>query len=38
MLCGDQEGWGGTEAPQRGDTYLLTADSRCCTAETNTTL
>ena len=29
---------GGREAQEGGDTYILTADSGCCTVETNTTL
>ena len=28
---------GGREVQERGDIYILMADSRCCMAETNTT-
>ena len=41
MLCGDLEGWDagkGIEAQGEGDTCIHMADSRCCPAETNTTL
>ena len=41
MLCDDLKGWdggGGREAQERGDICILTADSHCCTAETNTAL
>ena len=43
MLCDDLEGWEGgggigREAPEGGDICIHTADSLCCTAETNTTL
>ena len=31
-------GWGGREAQEGGDICVTTADSLCCTAETNTTL
>ena len=41
-LCGDLGEWGrevgGEEAQEGGDTCILMADLRCCTAETNTTL
>ena len=36
QLCGDLEGWGGREAQEGGDIGTPTADSRCCTSETNT--
>ena len=35
MLCGDLNG---KEIQNRGDICTCTADSLCCTAETNTTL
>ena len=41
MLCDHLEGWdreGGREAQEGGDIGIHTADSLCCTAETNTTL
>ena len=41
VLSGDLEGWdgGGEREVQEGvDTCTLIAGSRCCTAETNTTL
>ena len=41
MLCDDLEGWdtaGGREGSEGGGICILTADSRCCTAETNTAL
>ena len=42
VLCGDLEGWDGgmgrREAEEGGDICILIADSRCCIAETNTTL
>ena len=41
MLCDDLDGWDGggrKEVQERGDTCVLTADSRWCTAETKTTL
>ena len=31
-------GGGGREVPEGGDIRILMADSRCCMAETNTTL
>ena len=31
-------GWGGREAQERGDICIPTADSLCCTVETNTIL
>ena len=34
----DEGGVGGREAQEGGDICILTADSCCCTAETNTTL
>ena len=34
MLCGDLNG----KKIQRGDIYICTDDSLCCTAKTNTTL
>ena len=41
MLCDDLEGWDGRwgerEAQEGGDICILTADSHCCTIETNTT-
>ena len=39
VLCDDLEGWGeGRKVNKGGDICLLIADSRYCTAETNTTL
>ena len=43
MLCDHLEGWdreGGREMQEGGDTVLCmhTADSLCCTAETNTAM
>ena len=39
MLCDDLEGWGRWEEVQEGgDIRTHTADSLCCTTETNTTL
>ena len=41
MLCDDLEGWDRKdkrEAQEGGDICILTADSLCCTTETNTTL
>ena len=42
MPCDDPEGWdvgmGGKEVQERGDICIHTADSRCCTAETNAVL
>ena len=43
VLCDDLKRWGGggwsrKEAQERGDICILTADSHCCTAETNITL
>ena len=38
MLSDDLEGWVGREAQEGRDICLLIADSRCCTAEPNTTL
>ena len=35
MLCGDLNG---KEIQRRGDIRTCTADSLCCTAETNTTM
>ena len=40
VLCDDLEGWmgdGGTEAQEGGDICIHIANSRCCTAKTNTT-
>ena len=38
VLCDDLEGWdgGGRDASEGGDVGTHTADSLCCTAETNT--
>ena len=38
MLCDNPEGWGGREVQEGGDICILMADSRCCVAETKTTL
>ena len=41
VLCDDPEGWdgvGGREAQEGVICVTHMADSRCCTAETNTTL
>ena len=41
MLSDDLEGWdtvGGREGSEGGGICILMADSRCCTAETNTAL
>ena len=41
VLCDDPEGWdaeGRREAQERRDICMHTADPRCCTAGTNTTL
>ena len=40
MLCDNSEGWdgmrGGKEVQERGDIYILMADSYCWIAEANT--
>ena len=40
VICDDLQAWigGGWEAQERGDICIPTADSHCCTAETNATL
>ena len=41
MLCDDRQSGmkgGGREAQKGGDKCIIIVDSRCCTAETNTTL
>ena len=38
MLCDDLEGWDEEIGWEEGDICILTADSHCCTAETNTPL
>jgi len=41
MLCDDLEGWDGGmggKVKRERNTYIVTADSFCCVAETNTTL
>ena len=38
LTYGRAEWEGGREAPEGGDIGTLTAESRCCTAETSTTL
>ena len=40
VRCDDLEGWDGgeREAQEEEDICILRADSRCCMAETNTTL
>ena len=38
MLCDDLEGWDREGGRGYGDICILTADSLCCTAETDTTL
>ena len=39
VLSNDPEGWGGgREALEGGHICIYTAQSHCCTAETNTTL
>ena len=43
MLCDDLGEWdgggvGGKEVQERGDICIHTADSHCCTAETNAVL
>lgn len=37
MLRDKLEGWGEREAQEGGDVCILTADSSCCTPETNNT-
>ena len=38
VLCDDLEGWDEEIGWEEGDICILTADSHCCTAETNTPL